>query len=127
VAPEELTARERPGQAGEDHACRYLSQRGYAVRARNFRCRSGEIDVVAERDGVVVFVEVKERHGDGHGRGFESVTRGKRLRVILAARLYASRFGLTEARLRFDVISIDWRDGKAEVRHDEGAFDGSGG
>ena len=68
---------------------------------------------MAERDGVVVFVEVKERHGDGHGRGFEAVTRGKRLRVIQAARLYASRFGLTEARLRFDVISIDWRDGKA--------------
>ncbi|MET0552762.1 MAG: YraN family protein [Vicinamibacteria bacterium] len=126
MAPEGLTARERPGQAGEDHACRFLSDRGYAVRARNFRCRSGEIDVVAERDGIVVFVEVKERRGDGHGRGFESVTRGKRLRVIQAARRYASRFGLTEARLRFDVISIDWRDGKADVRHDEGAFDGSG-
>ena len=127
MAPQELTARERPGQAGEDRACHYLSRHGYSVRARNFRCRSGEIDVVAERDGVVVFVEVKERHGDGHGRGFESVTRGKRMRVIQAARLYAARFGLTEARLRFDVISIDWRDGEAHVRHDEGAFDGSGG
>ena len=125
MAPQELT-RERPGQAGEDHACRFLSQRGYSVRARNFRCRSGEIDVVAEQDGVVVFVEVKERSSDGHGRGFESVTRGKRLRVIQAARLYAARFGLTEARLRFDVISIDWRDGEAHVRHDEDAFDGSG-
>jgi putative endonuclease len=125
VAPQELTS-SRPGQAGEDRACRYLTERGYAVRARNFRCRSGEIDVVAEQDGVVVFVEVKERSGDGHGRGFESVTRGKRLRVIQAARLYAARFGLTEARLRFDVISIDWRDGEAHVRHDEDAFDGTG-
>lgn len=126
MAPQELRPAERPGQAGEDRACRYLSAHGYVVRARNFRCRTGEIDVVAERDGVVVFVEVKERHGGGHGRGFESVTRGKRLRVIQAARLYASRFGLTEARLRFDVISIDWRDGEAQLRHDEGAFDGSG-
>ena len=125
MAPQELT-RERPGQAGEDRACRYLAEHGYAVRARNFRCRTGEIDVVAEQDGVVVFVEVKERTSDGHGRGFESVTRAKRLRVIQAARLYASRFGLTEARLRFDVISIDWRDGRAHVRHDENAFDGSG-
>jgi putative endonuclease len=125
VAPPELTP-ERPGQAGEDRACRYLAEHGYTVRARNFRCRSGEIDVVAEQDGVVVFVEVKERRSDGHGRGFESVTYGKRQRVIQAARLYASRFGLTEARLRFDVISIDWRDGRAHVRHDENAFDGSG-
>jgi putative endonuclease len=125
VAPEGLT-HERPGQAGEDRACRYLAEHGYAVRARNFRCRSGEIDVVAEQDGVVVFVEVKERSSDGHGRGFESVTRGKRRRVIQAARLYASRFGLSEARLRFDVISIDWRDGRAHVRHDQDAFDGSG-
>ena len=125
MAPQELTP-ERPGQAGEDRACRYLAEHGYSVRARNFRCRTGEIDVVAEQDGVVVFVEVKERTSDGHGRGFESVTRAKRLRVIQAARLYASRFGLTEARLRFDVISIDWRDGRAHVRHDENAFDGSG-
>jgi putative endonuclease len=125
VAPQELT-HERPGQAGEDRACRYLAERGYSVRARNFRCRTGEIDVVAEQDGVVVFVEVKERSSDGHGRGFESVTRGKRQRIVQAARLYASRFGLTEARLRFDVISIDWRDGRAHVRHDENAFDGTG-
>jgi putative endonuclease len=126
VAPAELTARERPGQAGEERACRFLAERGYSIRARNFRCRTGEIDIVATHDGVVAFVEVKERGGDGHGRGFESVTRGKRLRIIQAARLYASRHGLTEARLRFDVISIDWRDGRAHVRHDEGAFDGSG-
>lgn len=125
MAPQELT-RERPGQAGEEHACLYLAERGYTVRARNFRCRSGEIDVVAERDGVVVFVEVKERRGDRHGRGFESVTRGKRLRIVQAARLYASRFGLTESPLRFDVVSIDWQDGRAHVRHDQGAFDGSG-
>lgn len=125
MAPQGLT-RDRPGQAGEERACRYLEGRGYSIRARNFRCRTGELDVVAEQDGVVVFVEVKERSGEGHGRGFESVTRGKRLRVIQAARLYASRFGLTEARLRFDVISIDWRDGQAHVRHDVDAFDGSG-
>lgn len=126
MAPEALIPRERPGQAGEEHACRFLAERGYRIRARNFRCRTGEIDVVAEHRGVVVFVEVKERHGDAYGRGFESVTRGKRLRVVQAARLYASKFGLTEAALRFDVISIDWRDGEAHVRHDEGAFDGSG-
>lgn len=116
----------RPGQAGEDLACEYLSSRGYRIRARNYRCRGGELDVVAEHGGVTVFVEVKERHGSTHGFGFEHVTWTKRRRLIQAARLYAVRHGLLESPLRFDVVSIDWKDGRPNLRHDEGAFDGQG-
>jgi putative endonuclease len=116
----------RPGQAGEDLACAFLEAGGYRIRSRNFRCRAGELDVVAERAGVTVFVEVKERHGSSHGHGFEHVTWAKRRRVLQAARLYAAQHGLLESRLRFDVISIDWKDGCPGVRHDQGAFDGEG-
>jgi putative endonuclease len=112
---------------GEDVACRHLRDVGFTILARNFRCRSGEIDVVARDGAVTVFVEVKHRRGASHGEGYESVTRGKRQRVIRAARLYAAQHGLTESPLRFDVISIDEAEGGVRLRHDRGAFDAGGG
>jgi putative endonuclease len=114
------------GAEGEALACRHLEAQGYAILARNFRCRAGEIDVIA-RDGVVtVFVEVKDRHGRSHGEGHESVTAGKRRRVVRAARLFAAARGLSEAPIRFDVVSIDRDGGAARIRHDRGAFDSDG-
>ena len=116
-----------PGQSGEEIACRHLRSRGYLILERNFRCRSGEVDIVARQGEATVFVEVKERRGESHGRGHEAVTFGKRRRVIRAARLYASSRELSERRLRFDVISVDWTEGRQpRIRHDEGAFDSDG-
>jgi putative endonuclease len=116
------------GESGEALACAYLHSIGLEILERNFRCRSGEVDIVArERDGTVVFVEVKERRGGSHGAGFEAVTFGKRRRVIRAARLYAMAHGLSESGLRFDVVSIDWSaEGRPQLRHDRGAFDVDG-
>ena len=111
------------GRPGEDLACRHLAQSGFTVLHRNYRCRSGEVDVVAREGETTVFVEVKERHGSSHGQGFESVTFGKRRRFIRAARLFAAAHGLEESPLRFDVISIDWDEQGPRVRHDRGAFD----
>ena len=117
----------RAGAEGEDLACRHLQAQGYAILERNFRCRSGEVDVVARDGGVTVFVEVKHRRGRAHGAGHESVTFGKRRRIIRAARLYACARGLSETPLRFDVVSIDEADGRVQLRHDRGAFDVDGG
>ena len=80
------------------------------------------------KDGeVTVFVEVKDRNGRSHGLGHESVTMGKRLRVVRAARLYAASRGLSESPIRFDVVSIDREAGRPPaVRHDPGAFDSDG-
>lgn len=116
----------RPGEEGESAACRYLEEHGFAVLARNFRCRSGEVDVVARDGDTTVFVEVKERRGESHGQGHEAVTFGKRRRIVRAARLYAAARGLSDTPLRFDVVSIDWVDGRPHVRHDPGAFDARG-
>ena len=121
-----LGPRARRGEAGETAACRYLEAQGFAVVARNFRCRSGEVDVVARQGDTTVFVEVKERHGDSHGQGHEAVTFGKRRRIVRAARLYAAARGLSETPLRFDVVSIDWVDGQPRIRHEPGAFDAGG-
>lgn len=110
------------GDAGEDLACEHLRRHGLKILARNYRCRTGEIDVVAEDRGTVVFVEVKERHGESHGSAVEAVTASKRLRVIRAARVYAAMHGLSETPLRFDVVAIDWGPVGPRVRHDAGAF-----
>lgn len=114
------------GEAGESLACRYLESLGWRILARNFRCRSGELDIVGLDDGTTVFVEVKERSDPAHGQGFEAVSFGKRRRVIRAARLFAAARGLLESRLRFDVISIDRSGAAPQIRHDRGAFDADG-
>lgn len=117
----------RPGEAGERIAERHLRALGYGILERNFRCRGGEIDVVAQDGDVVVFVEVKERRSAAHGAGHEAVTAGKRQRIVRAAHVYAAARGLSEAPLRFDVVSIDpGPDGVPTVRHDRGAFDVDG-
>lgn len=110
------------GEAGEELACRYLEKQGLCILERNFRRRSGELDVVAREGRVTVFVEVKERRSGSHGAGHEAVTASKRRRIVRAARLYASAHGLSEAPLRFDVVSIDWNLGRPDVRHDRDAF-----
>lgn len=122
-----LARRRQPGAAGESLACRHLEASGYVILERNFRCRSGEVDVVARHGNATVFVEVKERRGTSHGEGHEAVTFGKRQRIVRAARLYAAARGLSEAAIRFDVISIlQDADGRRHLRHDAGAFDCNG-
>jgi putative endonuclease len=108
-------------------ACRFLEGLGFTILARNFRCRAGEVDIVARDGEATVFVEVKERSSSGHGAGYEAVTRSKRRRIVRAAVLFAASRGLSEAPLRFDVVSID-RDASNEprIRHDRGAFDSDG-
>jgi len=117
-----LPAGPHRGDAGEDLACAHLQARGMKVLARNYRCRSGEIDVVAQDGGTLVFVEVKERRGDSHGSAVEAVTAEKRRRVVRAARVYAATHGLSESPIRFDVLAIDWSAEGPRVRHDAGAF-----
>ena len=92
------------------------------VLGRNYRCRVGEIDIVADDGGTLVFVEVKERRGDSHGSAVEAVTPLKQRRVVRAARLYAATHGLSDSPVRFDVLAIDWGTEGPRVRHDAGAF-----
>jgi len=110
------------GEPGEELACAHLRARGMKVLARNYRCRSGEIDVVADDRGTLVFVEVKERRNDSHGSAVEAVTGEKRRRLVRAARVYAAKHGLSESPIRFDVLAIDWCAEGPRVRHDAGAF-----
>ena len=100
-------ARQRLGKFGEDLACRELERRGYAILARRYRRRGGELDIVARDGQTVVFVEVKTREGCDYGAGGESVTLRKRRRMANGALDYLTRHRLGECPCRFDVVSID--------------------
>ena len=95
------------GAAGEALAARWYEAAGYAVVDRNWRCRDGELDLVAAASGVVVFCEVKTRRGDRFGAPFEAVTVTKQRRLRgLAARWLAEHPTARAAHVRFDVASI---------------------
>ena len=108
----------------ERTAERTLVDAGYRILDRGFRAAAGELDLVAEEDGVVCFVEVKGRSGTGFGLPEESVTAEKRRRIFRAAETWLKRRRREGARCRFDVVSIlDGSDGrKVEILRD--AFQG---
>ena len=95
------------GKLGEDLACEELARRGYAVVARRYRTRFGEIDIVARDGKTTVFVEVKTRDGDMFGDGAAAVTSWKQRRVAAMAIDYLARHRLHDQPCRFDVIAID--------------------
>jgi putative endonuclease len=95
------------GKLGEDLACGELTRRGYAILARRYRTRFGEIDIVARDGSVLVFVEVKARRSRRSGGAVEAVTSWKRRRLAAIALDYLARANRLEARCRFDVVAID--------------------
>ena len=111
------------GRRSEVAAEEHLERQGYAVRARNFRCRVGEIDLVVERGNTLVFVEVRCRSDDRFGTAAESVVERKRRRLCIAAEAYLQRLRADPPVVRFDVIAVEWRDGKPRIDHIESAFD----
>jgi putative endonuclease len=100
--------RQNLGKLGEELAVTELARRGYAIVARGYRTRFGEIDVVARDAETLVFVEVRRRSGPGCGAAAESVTRDKQRRVVRMAVDYLARHDLYErCGVRFDVVAID--------------------
>lgn len=94
------------GYDWERAAEKALSAEGYRILARNFRTRAGEIDFVAEENGVLCFVEVKGRSGEGFGSPAEAVTAEKQRRIFRAAELYLQRRRGRRPKCRFDVVSV---------------------
>jgi putative endonuclease len=99
--------RQRLGLVGEELAARELASRGYAILERRYRTRYGEIDIVAEDAGTLVFVEVRARATGEFGAAAESVTEAKKRKVTAMAVDYLARHHLTNRPCRFDVVAID--------------------
>jgi putative endonuclease len=117
--------RDRTGISGEEEAARYLKRKGYRILSRNYRCRLGEIDLVALKRGTLVFCEVKARNDKAFGEPFEAVSQYKqeRLRRLAESYLLENR-QKRELNYRFDVISILFANGGRveELTHIENAF-----
>lgn len=123
------TPRQRAGDAAEDVACVTLTAAGYRILARNVRFREGELDIVADDSGTLVFVEVRMRRSDEFGGAEGSVDLHKRRRLVRAAQHYLlEHYGGSERRAppacRFDLITADSDGVKDWIR---GAFDAEAG
>ncbi|RBY82194.1 YraN family protein [Blastococcus sp. TF02A-26] len=111
------------GQRGERIAARYLTDRGLRLLDRNWRCREGELDIVARDGDAIVFCEVKTRREVGFGHPVEAVTSTKQRRLRLLAQRWLAAHDEHAPDLRFDVVGVLLRGGApAVVTHLPAAF-----
>ena len=110
------------GKKGEDIAVKYLKRKGYKIIEQNWRCRLGEIDIIARHKDSVVFIEVKTRTDKALGLPQESVDERKQGHIIRCAMVYEQCKRLEDANFRFDVMGIDFSAGKPEITLIQDAF-----
>ena len=123
VPPMTTDPRQFFGKMGEDLACAELASRGYAILARGYRTRYGEIDIVAREGEWIVFVEVKARAGGEFGGAAAAVTGWKQRRITNMAVEYLSRHRLHDRPCRFDVVTVDVIDNEPRVEVYPHAFE----
>jgi putative endonuclease len=99
--------RKQLGNRGEWLAAHRLESLGYAIRERNWRCPIGELDIVTEKDGVLIFVEVRTRHGDRFGTPEESINKRKQAKLLETAQTYLEEHHAEECNWRIDVVAIE--------------------
>jgi len=111
------------GRGGEAVALLLLAAKGYRIRHRNWRGPSGELDLVAERGGRIVFVEVKARSSELFGGAAAAFGRAKQTAVVRTAAAYLSRYDLWERPCRFDLVTVERTAGPPwwRIRHVENA------
>ena len=105
----------RYGRESEDRAARLLASRGYKLIERNFRCRHGEIDIIARQGRTLVFCEVKARGNRSFGTAMEGVTPAKMSKIRKTAEHYMQKKGLRDVDCRFDVVTIDGKGSGAAI------------
>jgi len=119
----EPTRKRALGDTAEQAAVDHLVAQGYQIEARNFSCKYGELDIVARRDHVLCFVEVRMRSTALWGDPSGTITFSKQRRVVKTALHYLVAHRIRDLALRFDVIAVVGRGDGAIVEHLENAFD----
>lgn len=119
-ARQEMSRNQRVGRWGEDAAAEYLSARGYTILSRNLRTPYGEVDLLAQIEDEVVFVEVKARTTTSLGPPEIAVGQQKQAHMLASAEYYAQQNGLKHWRI--DVIAIEKIRGKSRIVHFENAL-----
>lgn len=109
------------GKKGEDAAVHYLQQKGYQVIKRNWIYQKYEIDIIAQSDEFIIFMEVKTRSSDKWGNPEDAVSKGKIKRIVEAADFYIKENDI-DMPARFDVIAAIWNGKGFEIDHIDDAF-----
>ncbi|HRX13432.1 MAG TPA: YraN family protein [Eubacteriales bacterium] len=94
------------GGLGEKQAVMYLKKHHYKIIETNYFCRFGEIDIIAKKDNILIFVEVKSRADNSFGSPAEAVTPRKQQKIITVAKNYIAEHGVNNTQIRFDVVEI---------------------
>ena len=117
------------GAVGEVLAARFLRDKGYTLIASNYRCRHGEIDIIASKDGYIVFAEVKTRRESSLYAPREAVTVSKQRKILLTASMFLATRPV-ELQPRFDVVEVITADDNpvsvVEINHIMGAYESGG-
>lgn len=111
------------GNIGEDLTCEYLKSIGMKIIERNYRLRTGEIDVIAMDGETVVFIEVKTRSNSNYGTPAESVTVNKQKKISQTARTYAVRKNLNDCDFRFDIVEVYYNKNNYRINLIKNAFE----
>ena len=108
---------------GQNEAELFLQNKGYSILARNYRIKSGEIDLIAQNKETIIFIEVKFRKNLNYGFPCESVGKAKQKAIITTALHYITTNNLNNHNFRFDVVEVMRKNGKLSINHIENAFD----
>jgi len=119
-----LSDRKLLGRWGEKRGENFLKSKGLKTLARNFSCKTGEIDLVmVDGDGAIVFVEVRTKANESFSPPEESITQPKRARLLRAARYFLAAHKIEDRPLRFDVVTVVLGQvGQPQIRHYQNAF-----
>lgn len=109
------------GKKGEDFAAKYLIETGYEILSRNYWTRYSEVDIIAQKDDTVVFIEVKLRKSNTYGSGIEAITKKKMDNIINAANHYLVENYKDTPICRFDCIEVVFNN-NWEILHTKNAF-----
>lgn len=112
-----MDARRVFGNNGEDIAAQFLIEKGYRLVHKQWRCFYGEIDLICEQNGELVFVEVKSRHDDSYGYPEDAVTKTKRKHLAACADEYLTQFQKGDIPWRVDVIAIEFDQSPPNILH----------
>ena len=115
-----LYKKHKIGVYGEEKAVEYIKKIGYEIIQRNFRCKVGEIDIIAKTENKIVFIEVKSRTSKDYGLACEAVDYKKIGKITSVAKHYLLTNNIKNCEIRFDVIEVYFNEEK--INHIENAF-----
>lgn len=124
LSPDPRPFRRSLGERGEGAACGFLKERGYAILEKNYKCKVGEVDVIARRGGRIAFIEVKTRTSSQRGAPQEAVDLRKQEKIFKVAQWYLKERRLANVPVAFDVVALLWKEGRLpEIRLIADAFE----